>query len=463
MGWLFSRLLLLALVLRFLVVRMAVNLTHGFRRKMVNIESKYNPQRYWEQRGQTFIQEEYQRGLYWQHDWMLDKLRTCQPEHVLEIGCGFGRNLRFLQSHLDGKTHYCGVDFSLSMLFQAQTYLGESAQPLAAADALHLPFADGSFDLVVIHGVFMHIPPEQVLAATREARRVARKHIIQCEQNYSGLQPNSQGVVKINDVTFAYDYARLFAQNGLIVAEHRSVKDLDAFLLTKRAAKYDVPEPILLEKLFPEFSHALILPLVVVGSRVLDVGCATGYLGRYFAEQKACIVDGVEPDPEAASVAKQFYRNVWVGNVENQELLEGISNPYDVVLCAAVLEHLARPDLVLKRLRRLISPDGRIIISLPNIAHWTVRWALLRGRFDYEEYGLLDRTHLRFFTIRTARQLIEDAGYHIDSFQFSTPGVTELEKPLLSLPRGGYRLRRFLLGRFPELFGYELIFVARKQ
>jgi len=83
--------------------------------------------------------------------------------------------------------------------------------------------------------------------------------------------------------------------------------------------------------------------------------------------------------------------------------------------------------------------------------------------FDYEEYGLLDRTHLRFFTIRTARQLIEDAGYHIDSFQFSTPGVTELEKPLLSLPRGGYRLRRFLLGRFPELFGYELIFVARKQ
>jgi len=185
-------------------------------------------------------------------------------------------------------------------------------------------------------------------------------------------------------------------------------------------------------------------------SRVLDVGYTTGYLDRYF------------PNSEAASVAEQFYRKVWIGSVESEELLANLPGPYDVILCAAVLEHLVRPDLVLRRLRRLISPDGHIIISLPNIAHWTIRWELLRGRFDYQEYGLLDRTQLRFYTLKTARELIENTGYKIESFHFSTAGVTELEQPILRLPRGGYRLRCYLLHQLPELFGYELIFVARK-
>ena len=98
-----------------------------------------------------------------------------------------------------------------------------------------------------------------------------------------------------------------------------------------------------------------------------------------------------------------------------------------------------------------------VVVGLACFSLW-----VLRGRFDYQEYGLLDRTQLRFYTLKTARELIENTGYKIESFHFSTAGVTELEQPILRLPRGGYRLRCYLLHQLPELFGYELIFVARK-
>jgi len=250
---LLAHFLLAALAVRLVIIRLIRSLVQRLRRKRGKPKTAYNPEQYWNQRGQTFIQEDYQRGLYWQHDWMLDKLHELKPESILEIGCGFGRNLKFLAAQLDHSTKYFGVDFSLPMLFHAKAYLDGALIPLAGADALRLPFPDASFDVVVIHGVFMHIAPLQVVTAAQEARRVAKRHIIQCEQNYSGLQPDAQGVVQINEVTFAHDYARLFAQNGLITVEHRNVKDLDAFFLAKRSAKYDVPESIDPERLFPEY------------------------------------------------------------------------------------------------------------------------------------------------------------------------------------------------------------------
>src|SRR5688572_28954404 len=144
--------------------------------------------------------------------------------------------------------------------------------------------------------------------------------------------------------------------------------------------------------------HLEIIKLVGAGKRVLDIGCSTGYVGRRLIEDARCTVDGVERDPDAAAVARQLYRDVFVGSVDDLALLSSIQRRYDVVLFVEVLEHLAKPEQVLAACAPLLDTNGYVLISLPNVAHWAIRWKLLRGHWRYEEVGVLDHTHLRFYT-----------------------------------------------------------------
>jgi len=89
-----------------------------------------------------------------------------------------------------------------------------------------------------------------------------------------------------------------------------------------------------------------------------------------------------------------------------------------VIVFADVLEHLRQPEEILSRCKQLLLPSGFVIASIPNIAHWSMRWNLLFGRFDYTNLGLLDRTHLRFFTYKSAFDLFEKSGYAVDCFDF---------------------------------------------
>ena len=123
---------------------------------------------------------------------------------------------------------------------------------------------------------------------------------------------------------------------------------------------------------------------------------------------------------------------------------------YDVVLCLDVLEHLVDPAGALAALRGL-APRGRALISLPNVAHWSLRKELLRGRWEYTESGLLDRTHLRFYTLDTARSLLSQAGWRVE-WESSSPG----QPPLVRLPAQ----RLGVLQRWPRLFGVQLLFDA---
>jgi 2-polyprenyl-3-methyl-5-hydroxy-6-metoxy-1,4-benzoquinol methylase len=165
-------------------------------------------------------------------------------------------------------------------------------------------------------------------------------------------------------------------------------------------------------------SHRLVLDAVADGARVLDVGCATGYLAAELA-RRGCTVVGVEFDPVAAQQAQAFCREVVVGDLESEAVRADVQRAVtdaggvDTVICADVLEHLRDPWAVLAWLRTLLDPAGRAIVSVPNIAHWTVRRALLRGRFDYTDFGLLDRTHLRFFTRASATELAHRAGFAV--------------------------------------------------
>jgi methionine biosynthesis protein MetW len=225
----------------------------------------------------------------------------------------------------------------------------------------------------------------------------------------------------------------------------------------QRDFKYHVAEPLDFAKLNPHQAHSIILRQIPTGVRVLDIGCATGYLGRFLTKERGCVVDGIEADQHAADEASEYLRRVWVGSVDDEAVLASVSEKYDVILCAAILEHLTHPEVALQRLRRLLADNGVLIAGLPNVAHWSIRWSLLRGRWDYSEYGILDRTHLHFYTLQSAREMFESAGYAINRIEISDIGVGPLRTVLRLLPRGRIWLRNWLVNHFPGLFAFEII------
>jgi len=172
----------------------------------------------------------------------------------------------------------------------------------------------------------------------------------------------------------------------------------------------------------PSTSHALVLRLVGQDKSVLEIGPATGYLSRRFVEA-GCRVTGIEVDEECARCAEQSGVQLIRGSVEDEEVLGQIRATFDVVVLADVLEHLTWPERTLLRMQRFLNPGGYAVVSLPNIANWKTRIGLLFGRFDYQDEGILDRTHLRFFTRRSAEAMIREAGYEVLEFH---PGATRM-------------------------------------
>lgn len=142
--------------------------------------------------------------------------------------------------------------------------------------------------------------------------------------------------------------------------------------------------------------------------RILDMGTADGYLGAVLSAAGHSVV-GVERDPALAARAREHYERLDVSDLESFDFPFG--REFDVILFADVLEHLRDPVTVFKRAISVLKPSGEVLISLPNVANFTVRIALLLGRFDYANRGILDRTHLRFFTLRTAKKLLADCSF----------------------------------------------------
>jgi SAM-dependent methyltransferase len=164
----------------------------------------------------------------------------------------------------------------------------------------------------------------------------------------------------------------------------------------------------------PESTHNLVLGLIPPGAHILEFGCATGYMSHVLASRLGCSVVGVELDAEAAQEAARHCERVLVGDAEELDLEAELGGDrFDVILFADVLEHLREPATLLQRVRPLLAEGGVLVASIPNIAHASVRLALLAGSFRYGETGLLDRTHLRFFTREGIQDLFESSGYGI--------------------------------------------------
>jgi len=159
-----------------------------------------------------------------------------------------------------------------------------------------------------------------------------------------------------------------------------------------------------------------ILPLLPPAlDRVVEVGCGGGYTLEHLRATGRCRwTCGVDLFPEAARLARQRVDEVYEGNIEEMDLPIAPAS-VDAILCLDVLEHLIDPWSVIRKVHGLLKPGGVVIASIPNVRHLRVVLPLLvSGRWDYTSSGLLDKTHLRFFTKRTAIALMESSGLQID-------------------------------------------------
>lgn len=186
-------------------------------------------------------------------------------------------------------------------------------------------------------------------------------------------------------------------------------------MFTRPEQNYEVPDEIV-DAILSDPAHPLscIAELVQDGNKILDIGAGSGVLGRVLARKGLnLVVDGVEPNAFAANLARRYYRNTYVGLV--QEFYDQISAvQYDFIILADVIEHMPNPQEVLSDLLKHLSPKTKLIISVPNVAFGSVRLALMNGNFDYVDSGLLERTHLRFFTKTSLNHFFSIVGLKVE-------------------------------------------------
>src|SRR5579871_1432657 len=168
-------------------------------------------------------------------------------------------------------------------------------------------------------------------------------------------------------------------------------------------------------------SLSVILENIKPGSTVLEVGPAHGRMTKYMKETLNCNIDIIEIDEEAGTVAKQWASRAWLGsegNVEGNIFYEGLfadgSICYDYIIYADVLEHLVNPEKVLAKSKDFLADEGSIWISIPNVAYNGVIIELMNDQFTYRETGLLDNTHLRFFTMNSLDKMVKKCGFKIN-------------------------------------------------
>ena len=209
-------------------------------------------------------------------------------------------------------------------------------------------------------------------------------------------------------------------------------------------------------------SLAIISRMIEPGSIVLDLGTAEGALGEALA-RKGCTVDGVELDDAAADVARRHYRRVECIDLEGAALADlRYEETYDYVVCADVLEHLRNPAKLLGVARSWLRPGGELVVSVPNVGYAGVLLDLLHGRFQYGELGILDRTHLRFYTRDSVIRLLADSGFGVEEIH---PVRVELRNSEFRDRVTAYSPERITqaLEALPDALAYQWVLRARPR
>jgi glycosyltransferase involved in cell wall biosynthesis len=212
-------------------------------------------------------------------------------------------------------------------------------------------------------------------------------------------------------------------------------------------------------------SHYYAQRFVGRGQEVLDIGCGEGFFAAELVKN-GNLVTGVDSlDGAHHSEALQGYFAVDL-NGPAGSLTRVLGNRrFDRALLLDVLEHLIRPENLIAEAKQTLNRNGKLVVSLPNVANITVRLMLLIGRFDYTERGILDRTHLRFFTRKTARRFLEEGGLEILESKVT---VMPLElilglSPTNPLMRAMTQILAWFTALFPGLLGYQLMYVLKPK
>jgi len=159
-------------------------------------------------------------------------------------------------------------------------------------------------------------------------------------------------------------------------------------------------------------SRCIIFKDIPIGAKVLEIGCGSGRLANLLSLKKKCKVYCIEKDPVFAAIAKNKCVDMQNIDIETQEP-PFVPQFFDCIILGNVLEHMRDPSIVLRSLGKYLSKDGFIIYSVPNIVNWHSRSVIFSGRFEYEDSGVFDRTHLRFFNLKTAKELASEGGFKI--------------------------------------------------
>lgn len=199
----------------------------------------------------------------------------------------------------------------------------------------------------------------------------------------------------------------------------------------------------------PSNAHGIQLRMLKdQGKRILDVGCHSGLMGSMVRTRLNAEVVGLDLDPLALSIARTRLDRVYDVDLEFEgwadELRAKGEENFDLALFGDVLEHTRDPEFILRETRKLLKPGGKVIVSLPNVANLRVRMGLVRGNFSYAESGILDRTHLRFFTLESAHDLLERSGYVLEDSDVA-----------------GYSLPHWLIRMFPGLLAVQIVMRGR--
>lgn len=185
----------------------------------------------------------------------------------------------------------------------------------------------------------------------------------------------------------------------------------------------------------------------VKGKKILDVGCARGYLGELFKGQGASYVAGIEISTPAGEQARVKLDKVWVFDVQDDEWPQDIKKEqFDLIIMAEVLEHVFDPSEVVKMAGSILAPEGSLIVTTPNFMTWTNRIKFLFGKFRYENQGMFDFGHIRFFTYEYLKRVLYSNGFVIDK-----------ERHII-FPGKATAVLRY----WPSLFAYQFIIRVRK-
>jgi SAM-dependent methyltransferase len=201
-------------------------------------------------------------------------------------------------------------------------------------------------------------------------------------------------------------------------------------------------------------SRCKIIKRVPKGSRVLEIGCGDGRLANILSIRKSCKVYCVDKDPVLANIAKKKCVEIHNIDIESSDLPFECGF-FEVIIIESVLEHLKEPMLVLKTLNRFLAEKGVLIYSVPSIVNWHSRFTIFFGKFNYADRGVFDKTHLRFYDLKSAKKLAVDSGYRITWIDV-TPSLYFYKENLNDV---WYRLAVL----WKNLFADEFIFEALKS